>query len=222
MADIQVLREDLRTRKAALLQSLQAGGGSTRGIRRLLQSLSGLADQTLQALWAQAAFPDGFALVAVGGFGRGELFPHSDVDVLLLMPDGVSPDADDALKRRVEEFIGNCWDCGLEIGSSVRTLADCVAEAEKDVTVQTSLLESRLVAGNRRLYTQFTKRFNAVMDPRALVELADGKVLVVGPFDRFNGMAVPGMVRIQPTGQIDATFIPDLPIPPPHWPRKTG
>ena len=73
--------------------------------------------------------PAGVALLAVGGFGRGELFPHSDVDVLLLMPDGISCDTDAALKQRVETFIGSCWDAGLEIGSSVRTVAECLAES---------------------------------------------------------------------------------------------
>lgn len=163
----QALREGYRVKKAALLQTVQASGASTRGIRKLLQGLAGLADDALRTLWDQAGFPPGFALVAVGGFGRGELFPHSDVDVLLLMPDGVSPDADEALKRKLEGFIGSCWDSGLEIGSSVRTLADCVAEAEKDVTVQTSLLESRLVAGSRKLYGQFASRFDAGIDPQA-------------------------------------------------------
>jgi [protein-PII] uridylyltransferase len=163
----QALRDGYRAKKAALLQTVQASGASTRGIRRLLQQLAGLADEALRALWDHAGFPPGFALIAVGGFGRGELFPHSDVDVLLLMPDGVSPDADEALKRKLEGFIGSCWDSGLEIGSSVRTLADCVAEAAKDVTVQTSLLESRLVAGNRRLYGQFARQFEAGIDPQA-------------------------------------------------------
>jgi len=167
MADIQALRDGYRVRKAALLQTVRASGASTRGIRKLLQGLAGLADDALRTLWEQAGFPPGFALIAVGGFGRGELFPHSDVDVLLLMPDGVSPDADEALKRRLEGFIGSCWDSGLEIGSSVRTLADCVAEAAKDVTVQTSLLESRLIAGSRKLYTQFASRFDAGIDPQA-------------------------------------------------------
>lgn len=163
----QALRDGYRVKKAALLQTVQASGPSTRGIRKLLQGLAGLADDALRTLWEQAGFPAGFALVAVGGFGRGELFPHSDVDVLLLMPDGVSPDADEALKRRLEGFIGSCWDSGLEIGSSVRTLADCVAEAEKDVTVQTSLLESRLITGSRKLYSQFASRFDAGIDPKA-------------------------------------------------------
>jgi [protein-PII] uridylyltransferase len=161
------LREDYRARKTSVLATLQAQGSSTRGIRTLLQRLSREADVTLKALWAASALPSGFALLAVGGFGRGELFPHSDVDVLVLMPDGTDPDADPEIKRNVEAFIGNCWDVGLEIGSSVRTLSECVAQAEADVTVQTSLLESRLVAGEAKLFAAFYERFSESLDPNA-------------------------------------------------------
>jgi [protein-PII] uridylyltransferase len=103
----------------------------------------------------------------VGGFGRGELFPNSDVDVLLLLPDSVSADEDVVLKAKIETFIGGCWDAGLEIGSSVRTLSTCLTEAAKDVTVQTALLECRLITGNAELVKQFTKAFFAALDPKA-------------------------------------------------------
>jgi [protein-PII] uridylyltransferase len=165
--DLQALREDYRARKTALLEELAAQGGSARRIRSVLQRLAREADTTLKALWAQAAFPATFALVAVGGFGRGELFPQSDVDVLVLMPDAASCETDDGLKRKVEAFIGSCWDVGLEIGSSVRTVEECAAQAAGDVTVQTSLLESRLITGDAKLYARFVKRFKATLDPRA-------------------------------------------------------
>jgi [protein-PII] uridylyltransferase len=115
------------------------------------------ADGTLQLLWQRAGFPAAACLVAAGGFGRGELFPHSDVDVLLLLPDDTDVDANPALKAKVESFIGGCWDVGLEIGSSVRTVSGCVEEAAKDVTVQTSLLEARLVAGSKKSFTPAAK-----------------------------------------------------------------
>ncbi|MBI2770820.1 MAG: [protein-PII] uridylyltransferase [Burkholderiales bacterium] len=166
-AQLQALREAYLARKAQLLQSVQASGPSARGIHKVLQGLARNADDALKALWAEADFPLTFALVGVGGFGRGELFPHSDVDVLLLMPDGTQADADPELKRKVEAFIGSCWDSGLEIGSSVRTLGECIAQAESDVTVQTSLLESRLIVGGRKLYEAFDRRFQATVNPRA-------------------------------------------------------
>jgi [protein-PII] uridylyltransferase len=162
-----VIRDAYRARKAQLLTALQADGGSTRSIKSLLQALAQAADDALKGLWQKAGMPAGVALVGVGGFGRGELFPHSDVDVLLLMPDGISCDHDATLKRRVEQFIGSCWDSGLEVGSSVRTVEECLAVAAGDVTVQTSLLESRLVTGSRKLFATFQERFRAQVDPRA-------------------------------------------------------
>ncbi|HMA09412.1 MAG TPA: hypothetical protein VKP68_16160, partial [Ramlibacter sp.] len=72
---LQALRERHRARKNALLDSLQGLGSSARGIRRLLQDLAREADDTLKAVWQAAGLPPGFALLGVGGFGRGELFP---------------------------------------------------------------------------------------------------------------------------------------------------
>ncbi|OOG57557.1 [protein-PII] uridylyltransferase [Polaromonas sp. C04] len=167
MPDLQTLRDDYRLQKAALFQSVRTSGASTRGIHSVLHKLARQADALLQALWQMAAFSDQLALVAVGGYGRGELFPYSDVDVVLLLPDDLNPDDNAPLKRQIEAFIGSCWDTGLEIGSSVRTVSDCVAEAAKDVTVQTSLLESRLVTGSKTLFAEFGRRFDAAMDPAA-------------------------------------------------------
>ena len=168
MFDPAALRTHFRAEKDALLQSLASSGtSSTRGVRATLGALSKLADTTLKALWQQAGFASPFALLAVGGYGRDELFPYSDVDVLVLMPDGESPDGDAALKARIEGFIGSCWDTGLEIGSSVRTLAQCLHEAANDVTIQTSLLEGRLITGSAELFAEFHKQFFAAIDPHA-------------------------------------------------------
>ena len=168
MRDLAALRSHFRTEKAALLRSLASSGtSSTRGVRATLAALAKLADDTLKALWQQAGFDSPFALLAVGGYGRDELFPYSDVDVLVLLPDGESVDEDEALKTQIENFIGNCWDTGLEIGSSVRTLTQCLHEAANDVTVQTSLLEGRLITGSADLFSAFQKRFFAALDPHA-------------------------------------------------------
>ncbi|WP_332777811.1 [protein-PII] uridylyltransferase [Polaromonas sp.] len=165
------VREHYRSGKTALLASVARSGASTRGIHSLLQKLARHTDSTLQQLWRRAGFPADCALIAVGGYGRGELFPHSDVDVLLLLPDGADMEAaganGDSLKTRIEHFIGSCWDSGLEIGSSVRSVGDCVEEASKDVTVQTSLLEARLVAGARKHFLRLQQQLDAVLDPQA-------------------------------------------------------
>ena len=168
MRELAALRCHFQEQKALLLQSLASSGtSSTRGVRATLAALSALADTTLRSLWRQAGFDGDFSLLAVGGFGRGELFPYSDVDVLLLVPDGHSPEHDAGLKARIEGFIGNCWDVGLEIGSSVRTLGECQHEAAHDVTIQTSLLEARLLIGNQKLFAEFEKYLSSAMDPHA-------------------------------------------------------
>jgi [protein-PII] uridylyltransferase len=167
MIELSTLRTQYRADKAELLTTMANSGASTRGIHTLLGRLATLADVLLRGLWQRAGLAEPLALMAVGGFGRRELFPHSDVDVLVLLPEGTSPDTDHELKARIETFIGSCWDSGLEIGSSVRTLSDCLSEAEKDVTVQTALLESRLITGSRNLYTQFQDQFFEAMDAHA-------------------------------------------------------
>jgi len=166
MTDLKMLREAFRAQKTALFQSL-VDGGSARGVAATLGKLSALADQTLKTLWQRAAFTQGLALAAVGGYGRGELFPYSDIDVLVLLPDDIVLEQDADLKARIEGFIGSCWDAGLEIGSSVRSVAECLSEAEKDVTVQTSLLESRHITGDAATYDAFKRQFFAAIDPQA-------------------------------------------------------
>ena len=163
----QQMREQYRASKRAIQTSMAASGASTRGVRSALNRLSALADTTLAVLWLQAGLVGPFALVAVGGYGRAELFPHSDVDVLVLLGEDQDPHSDPSLQARIEKFIGSCWDSGLEIGSSVRTIVQCLAEAAKDVTVQTSLLESRLVSGDSRLFGRLREHLRDAMDPKA-------------------------------------------------------
>ena len=169
-AELAHWREHYRSGKTDLLASLAQSGASTRGIRSRLQALARHTDKTLQQLWVRAGFPESCSLVAVGGYGRGELFPYSDVDVLLLLPDGTlidAPLADSSLKVRIENFIGSCWDTGLEIGSSVRTESECLHEASKDVTVQTSVLEARWLAGSKANFLSLQTRLETAMDPKA-------------------------------------------------------
>ncbi|CAN7621679.1 [protein-PII] uridylyltransferase [Pseudorhodoferax sp. LjRoot39] len=168
-ADLPALRAHYQQRKSVLLQTLRDCGASTRNLHGVLQQLGRLADETLCQLWQRASMPASCALLAVGGFGRGELFPHSDVDVLLMLPEDLSPEHDAGLKACIEGFIGSCWDAGLEIGSSVRNIRECLAEAEKDVTVQTSLLEARLIAGHSGLFTLFSNQFRKAVDPQAFL-----------------------------------------------------
>jgi [protein-PII] uridylyltransferase len=158
------LRESYRARKLALFDTLRFSRAPTRSVHAVLRRLAALADETLIALWQRAGLDGAPALLAVGGYGRGELFPYSDVDVLVLLP---QTHADCVAPACIEAFISDCWDAGLEIGSSVRTIDECLAEAQKDVTVQTSLIEARLITGDKKLYAAFRKDFFAHIDAQA-------------------------------------------------------
>jgi [protein-PII] uridylyltransferase len=167
MTDLSAFRDKYRQEKQTLWSHIAKSTANGRGLKPTLGRLAKLADKLLVQLWRNAGFEQGEALIAVGGYGRGELFPSSDVDVLVLLPDSVVPENSPVLKAKLEAFIGSCWDSGLEIGSSVRTLKDCIDESEKDITVKTSLLESRLLAGSHDLYQQFQQSYQEAMDPHA-------------------------------------------------------
>ncbi len=128
----------------------------------LLRRLRMLVDGQLNAVWQHLAMPPALALVAVGGYGRGQLFPYSDIDLLILLPPASAPDQ----IPKLEQFVGTLWDVGLEVGHSVRTIDECVALAAQDITVQTSMLEARLLTGNRKLFRHFEKEFARGLDPQ--------------------------------------------------------
>ncbi|MHA7680666.1 [protein-PII] uridylyltransferase [Cupriavidus sp. PET2-C1] len=156
------VRDQLKADKQAVFADFNAHGH----VGHLLTRLRRAVDAALVEAWRGLGLPDDSALVAVGGYGRGELFPFSDVDVLLLLP--AEPDEDTTC--RLEKFIGLCWDLGLEIGSAVRTVDDCIRESRQDVTIQTSLLEARLLTGNRKLFAELQTRYQADLDPRAFFQ----------------------------------------------------
>ena len=135
----------------------------------LLKSLSSLIDEALTDVLRTSGLP-GVALLAVGGYGRRELFPYSDIDLLVLLER--EPDAPQA--TRLERFITLLWDMGLEVGHSVRTIEQCISEAQKDLTVETNLLEARLITGNQPLFQAFEQARNLARKSQAFVA---GKLL---------------------------------------------
>ncbi len=163
----------LQSRVALWKQQLGSEGAALREHFYLRESASGLLrlqtaliDRRLKEVWASHAMPRNSALAAVGGYGRGEQFPCSDVDILILL----GAPADAALARKLEELIGTLWDIGLDVGHSVRTIDECVTLAATDVTVQTTLLEARLLTGKRDLFLRFTRRMRDTLDPAAFLQ----------------------------------------------------
>jgi [protein-PII] uridylyltransferase len=116
----------------------------------LVHERAAAIDELLRELWQthMGELSGDVALVAVGGYGRAELHPCSDVDIMLLLPDSIDADAELALSA----FITSLWDVGLEIGHSVRTVQQCVEQAAADLTVATTLMEARLIAGPGALF----------------------------------------------------------------------
>jgi [protein-PII] uridylyltransferase len=146
--------------------ALQARFESGAAPGELLRGLRAAVDAQLREVWSSCGMPGDLALVAVGGYGRGELYPYSDIDLLVLLPRA----ADAALTASLERLVGTLWDVGLEVGHSVRTIEECLEAAEQDITVQTTLLESRLLAGNRVLFRSFVQRTSAALDPSGFLE----------------------------------------------------
>ena len=117
----------------------------------LIQARSQLIDILLRYLWAQEDWGEQkIALIAVGGYGRGELHPRSDIDLLFVLDKAVSKSNGETIGRMVTYL----WDCGLDLGHSVRTLDECLDYAKEDITVMTNMLESRPVAGEESLFTR--------------------------------------------------------------------
>ncbi len=123
-------------------------------IQALLALKAWLIDQILDALWARYKFNEDISLIAVGGYGRGELQPHSDIDLLIL----IKSELNDQLGEDISSFITLIWDLKLDIGHSVRTIEECISSAREDVTIATNLLETRTISGQDSLLKTLTSR----------------------------------------------------------------
>lgn len=116
-------------------------------IRTLVYERALFIDCVLHYAWHQFTWPDSISLEAVGGYGRGELHPHSDIDLLILH----RPEVFESCKEHIEQFLTFLWDIGLEIGSSVRSIKQCLDIARDDITVATNIMESRTLVGDQSL-----------------------------------------------------------------------
>ena len=153
------IRQSLADKRAQVLEEFRRKPNAD----RLVHELRRLTDEALRQLLRHYPLPKQAALAAVGGYGRGELFPYSDVDLLILL--NKPPSAAD--EARLSELVAALWDLGIEPGYSVRTIDDCIKEAESDITVQTCLLETRFVSGRRSLVNAFNKAMLEHLDPKS-------------------------------------------------------
>jgi len=133
------IREALAAAGEDLKKRFEAG----ESVVELVKARAKLIDDLLIQLWNDHVADCGAALVAVGGYGRGELHPGSDVDVMILLPESISTRCEESLSG----FVTCLWDVGLEVGHSVRTIAQCADEASADLTIVTSF--SKKSAKNR-------------------------------------------------------------------------
>ena len=143
--DIQAINQ-WRTDAEKQLQECFENG---QPIREVILSRSHLIDEALRFLWKHAELDQtDLGLFAVGGYGRQEMLPYSDVDIMILSEDDLTPDQE----KLISTFIASLWDVGnFKPGISVRTIAQCVEQATHDLTVATALIESRLIIGNPHL-----------------------------------------------------------------------
>ena len=144
------MKLDLRAEVSAERQALK---------EEYLARHTALVDRIVKAAWQESGITAEAALVATGGYGRGELFPSSDIDLLVLL--GAEPSARG--REALERLIGRLWDIGLEIGHSVRTVEGCVEAAAGDITIRTTLLEARFLIGSAALFAELERAL--VFDP---------------------------------------------------------
>ncbi|MGE9756918.1 [protein-PII] uridylyltransferase [Acinetobacter baumannii] len=130
-------------------KQLQDSYENGQSIREIIKARSDLVDEALVFLWKHAELDQSkLGLFAVGGYGRREMLPYSDVDIMILSEDEISEENE----KRISTFISSLWDVGnFKPGISVRTIQSCVEQAATDLTVATTLIEARLITGNTQL-----------------------------------------------------------------------
>jgi len=165
MSDSRELSAGARQRLIAGQQALTAAWRLEKDGPALLSGRTALVDSVLQEVWTALAMPENCALVAVGGYGSGELYPGSDVDLLILVADEPDTTHPSGAAPQLEQLIGLLWDIGLDIGHSVRSVNQCLDEADRDITVETAMLEARYLIGARTLYDDFEQSYKAALHP---------------------------------------------------------
>lgn len=169
----KTLIAELTALKAALTEGetmLQADHSAGAGGNVIVQRRTALIDRALKDIYRlhETSYPLP-TLVAIGGYGRGELNPFSDIDIMLLC-------RDERQRERASPLLYSFWDAGLDIGYSVRTAAECVELARNDVRIRTSLLESRFISGDTSFFESYLKRMHADVFQRKTAQFIAEKI----------------------------------------------
>jgi [protein-PII] uridylyltransferase len=172
------LKEAIAAGKAEIRRRFEADGDAARSVReqcfmvdQLIRILFDFVSEKIYPL-ANPTSGEKLAIVAVGGYGRGELAPYSDIDLLFLLPYKQTPHTEQV----VEYLLYMLWDLGLKVGQSTRSVADCLRYAKQDMTIRTALLEARYVWGEQALYTELRQRFDAEIAKGTASEFVEAKL----------------------------------------------
>src|SRR3984957_1658482 len=175
-AAVEILRAALDAGRDEARRALEAGGTG----RACAETLSAETDELLcvgleiSARWLAPAQSGGTlpTIVAVGGYGRGMLAPFSDVDVLFLMPDKSPP----GMVKVVEALLYVLWDLKLKVGHATRTIDECLKQARADMTIRTTIVEARLITGDRALFESLRMRFDKEIVAKTAAEFVAAKL----------------------------------------------
>jgi [protein-PII] uridylyltransferase len=175
---VELLREALKSGRAEVHRRFAAGASG----RETVRALSYLMDQLIRALYdfvgshvyplANPTAGEHMAMVAVGGYGRGELAPYSDVDLLFLLPYKATPHTEQV----VEYMLYALWDLGLKVGQATRSIEETLRQAKADPTIRTAVLEARYIWGDQQLFFDMRRRFESEIVRRTAAEYVQAKL----------------------------------------------
>src|ERR1043166_2562493 len=172
------LKEALAKGRAEIQRRFEVEGHAPRAVREqcflIDQLIRALYDLVTERVYPLANPTEGekLAIVAVGGYGRGELAPYSDIDLLFLLPYKQTPHTEQV----IEYLLYLLWDLGLKVGQATRSVADCLRYAKADLTIRTALLESRYIWGEQALYTELKQRFDADIVRATAAQFVEAKL----------------------------------------------
>ncbi|MDH3235702.1 MAG: [protein-PII] uridylyltransferase, partial [Alphaproteobacteria bacterium] len=175
---LKTLKGALAAGNAEVRQRFEASNDG----RSAMRAQAFLIDQIVRVLYDfafETAYPlsnptegERIAMVAVGGYGRGELAPFSDIDLLFLLNYKVSPHTEQV----IEYVLYMLWDLGLKVGHATRSLDECLRMAKSDPTIRTALLEARFLWGDNRIFAEFRRRFFETIGPENGLEFVEDKL----------------------------------------------